>query len=102
MAFSQVCGDREHGATCAIDIMSVAYYYGMYRVDGRLHNSDNVLLNKLTNICRSRKPSTTPTYYDREDVWSYCVENLPDTYAPKGNLNADILLGFQELGKNTG
>ena len=91
-----------HGATCAIDSLLETYYYGVHKVDPKLYNGHNKLLNTLSSTCMVRSQNSHVTCDMREEAWNWCVENLPGSFRPKGTDKAELLSAFMAMGQNSG
>ena len=97
-----LCQKHLHGATCAVDALLDTYFYSIYNIDRRVYNVNNMLLNKLTQACENRQLGRVPECLQREDVWNWCVANLPTAFAPKGTQAAEILASFLAFSEGSG
>lgn len=96
------CKLHYHGASCSIDAMLDTYYYGVHKLDSRLHNDKNQLLNKLSEVSLERDHTQSVSCSMRENTWNWCVKNLSDAFAPKGTNKAEILPAFIAMTKESG
>ena len=85
------------GASCAIDVMLDFYYYTVYKQKGSVQCIQDSLFSKLNDACVQRDRLVQATCTSRHLVWDWLVENLSESYAPKGRGDAEILQGFRCL-----
>jgi hypothetical protein len=89
--------ENSRGASCAVDSLLEAYYYGMYKEDSSLSTFQGGLIGALNTCCRSRDALRMPCREIREEPWDWLVENVP-SYRPKGSHDACVGDGLKALG----
>ena len=85
------------GASCAIDVLLEFFFHSVYKKKGSLMDCQNGLQRKLNDACLERDRLSEATCESRHMVWDWLVENLPESYAPKGRGDAEILQAFRCL-----
>ena len=78
------------------------YYYGVFKIDARLYNNDNVFLNQVNATCSFRETNNYISCDLREEPWDWLVQNLPRAVAQNGTSYAEIIPGLQSLVSNSG
>ena len=73
---------HRNGATCSVDNILDMYYYGVFKIDARLYNSDNVFLNQVNATCSFLETNNYISCDLREEPWDWLVQNLPHAFAP--------------------
>jgi hypothetical protein len=92
--------NNSYGASCALDVFLESYYYGLYLQNTELHNpsSSGRFIELLNDICKKRLRHEKPNCVMREDIWNWCVTNLPKAFADKGTHEAETIEAFRTLG----
>ena len=96
------CGPHHnHGASCAVDVLLDTFYHGIYCSDQQLDiDKTTGMVQRLDATCEVRQQLGTPSCELREEFWNWCVEELPQAFAPKGRGDAEILEGFIALAES--
>lgn len=95
-----MCTVHKHGATCAIDVLLEAAYFGIYSVDKSIFQVKSVaqdLSFHLNNFCKLRDHRQSTVCTMREDVWEWLLANHEKAFCPKGTSSAECLVGFIAL-----
>ncbi|MES9884151.1 MAG: hypothetical protein ABW185_25170 [Sedimenticola sp.] len=84
------------GASCAVDVLLDIFYFGIYDKTKGLDvpTRDTGMVQRIDAMCQFREVFNTASCELREEIWNWCVTNLPDAYAPKGRGDAEVVAGF--------
>lgn len=88
---------HNHGYSCSIDCIIEIFHYGIFPYINVEPYINHPFIGKLFNILMAIPKSKTPTCAIREDLWDWLVQNLPEAFAPKGRVDAEILRAFEIL-----
>ena len=97
------CSNHDHGASCAVDALLELFYYGIYKHDAFLQQSDSTdgLCSKLISTCIAREAYGADCSI-REQIWMDLVNVLPHAYYPQGRRDAEILAALQTVALTPG